>query len=198
MSDPTTYHRIVVKFASPFPRKGTTAQEWTLKFSLSGAALTSSSDAETTAHDLAQIALNFASSATSYIGWRYYPAGSSVNSYAGDYAIGLYPGTRYAYSDSSEGGDVQQLEVCCLAHCYVKQNRKGRPVYLMKHLHDVKGDGAGNIAGLAATPFGKWNTGCGPEELVPVDPTTGQSGTGWGARTALYTRQLRRGPKSKA
>lgn len=195
MSDPTTYHRIVLKFQSPFTKRGETGQYWTLKFSLSGSALTSSSDAAATALDLATDVLKFNSDGTSYVGWRYYAAGSSVNMWSGDFSPGTHTGNAEAYA-SGDDLNYQQLEVVALARCYVKQSSKGRPVYLMKHIHDVySGDTAGNLATLNSGQLSHWNSGAGPDELVPVDPTTGQAGTGWSVHTALYTRQLRKGVK---
>lgn len=198
MADPTTYHRIVLKFQSPFSKRGETGQYWSLKFSLSGAALTSSSDAEATALDLANDVLKFNSSSTSYVAWRYYAAGSSVNLYSGDYSPGTHTGNADAYS-SGDNLNYQQLEVVALARCYVKQSSKGRPVYLMKHIHDVYGsDTSGDLPALNAGQLSHWNDGAGPNDLVPCDPTTGQTGTGWSVHPALYTRQLRKGVKPPA
>lgn len=195
MADPTTYHRIILKFESPFPKRLTDGQIWTLKFSLSGAALTSSADAAATAMDLADDVLAFCATTTSYIGWRYYAAGSTINEYGLDYETGAYPGTKAAYSDPGSLQN-QQLEVCVLARCYVKQSSKGRPVYLGKHIHDVfSGTESGEVPALVAGTLHHFNTGAGPDALVPVDPTSGQAGTGWSVQAALYTRQLRKGVK---
>lgn len=195
MADPTTYHRIILKFQSPFTKRGETGQYWTLKFSLSGAALTSSADAEATASDLASDILGLVTPNTSWVGWRYYAAGSSVNEWGGDYAPSAHPGTEASYAESDRV--TQQLEVVALLRCYVKQSSKGRPVYLFKHVHDIaqSGTAAGELAGTITNPLPHLNDGAGPNLLVPCDPTTGQTGTGWAPHTALYTRQLRKGVK---
>lgn len=195
MADPTTYHRILLKFQSPFTKRGETGQYWTVKFSLSGAALTSESAAEATATDLASDIRGLMTVDSSYVGFRYYPAGSSVNIYAADYAPGTHLGTQAAYA-SGDNLYGQQLEVCALARCYVKQSSKGRPVYLMKHVHDVFGGSTiGNLPTLIDSPLPHLNGGAGPSSLVPCDPTSGQTGTGWSVHPALYTRQLRKGTK---
>lgn len=195
MADPTTYNRMVLKLVSPFAKYDETEHIWSVKFSLSGAEITDESDAEATALDLwAPIAM-LNQPATSLIGWLYYAPGSSVNKYQATYDAGVKPGTAAAYTGANY---VQQLEVCGLARCPVGVNSKGRAKYLFKHIHDVSGDDTGGMFApieSGETILHNWNAGCGPDELVPVDPTTGVQGGPWTLQEALYTRQLRRGQK---
>lgn len=197
MSDPTTYNRIVLKFASPYARDDTTAKQWSLKFSLSGETLTSQSDADDTATALAAPVLALVSAETSYIGYLYYGTGHSVNDFQKSYGVGVNPGTASAYGSLSSGHRTQ-LEVCALGRGYVGVNSKGRAKYVFKHIHDIYEDNSsvGNLLALTGAPFDAWTTGVGPHSLVWVDPTDGTAATSVGALEPLYTRQLRRGQKS--
>lgn len=195
MPEPTTYSRMTLKFTSPFAKYGESAHLWSIKFALSGAEITVQATADAVAQDLADGCRALATSETSFIGWLYYPPGGHVNTLSADYDSGTYPGTRSAYTDPT--GAAEQLEVCALLRCPVGRNSLGRSKYLFKHLHDVTGGSAGEIAALIDfdTTFAAWQTGAGPDSVVPVDPTTGVQGGPWTIHPALYTRQLRRGQK---
>lgn len=198
MADPDTYNRIVLKMATPFTKLGETGHIWSVKFSLSGVDLTSSSDAEATALDLFAPIKHMTTGETSLVNWLYYKQGSEVNTYQGSYSPGTHSGDLTAYSGSPT---FCQLEVCALARCPVGVNSKGRAKYLFKYIHDIsQSPSPGELSTIAdeTTLLAPWNTGSGPNELVPVDPTTGLQGTGWTIHPALYTRQLRRGQPGKA
>lgn len=195
MADPTTYSRIVLKMSSPYFREGGAYKTWTVKFNLSGAELTSQADAEATALDLAAPLLALGFTPSYLLGWLYYAPGSDVNKYQAVYEATDHPCTEAAYTG---GGHPAQLEVIALCRCPVGVNSKGRAKYLMKHVHAVMSDGSGGTLSALASPatlLDKWNTGSGPESLVPVDPTTGVQGGPWTIETGLATRQLRRGQK---
>lgn len=197
MADPTTYNRFVLKFESPYARRDTSTQQWTVKFSMSGEEVTSQSDADATALDLAGPILALTEGGTSFVGYLYYAPGSDVNKYQASYATGVHPGTAAGY-DSPSSCHATQLEVCGLAYAYVGVNSKGRAKYLFKHIHDIleQNTSPGNIGALTGSPLSIWSTGCGPNDLVTVDPTTGTASEAWDIHSALYTRQLRRGQKA--
>lgn len=195
MSDPTTYHRITLRMASPFAKYGEDQHIWTVKFSLSGDTSLDEADAEATALDLWAPIQQLTQESTSLIGWLYYNAGSATNAWNGSYEYGVHNGNQGAYSGDSY---AQQLEVCALARCPVGSNSRGRAKYLFKHIHDaLQGATQGELATVTdwTDVLSKWNTGAGPESLVPVDPTTGVQGGPWSVSDNLYTRQLRRGEK---
>lgn len=195
MSDPTTYHRVTLKMASPFAKYGESAHIWSVKFSLSGGSDLDESDAEATALALWAPIQQLCTAATSLVGWLYYNAGSSTNAWQGTYEIGEHVGNQGAYSGEQYG---QQLEVIVLARCPVGVNSKGRAKYLFKHIHDVvQGATAGEHSTITdpTDVLENWNSGSGPESLVPVDPTTGVAGGPWTLQLPTYTRQLRRGEK---
>ena len=198
MSDPATYNRFVLKFETPYARRGGANQLWQLKFAMSGDDLTSSADAEATAEDLAAPVLGLVTTETSWTGWLYYKHGSTVNDYNADYDYGVNPGTAAAYATG--GGKSTQLEVCMIAKARVGTSSKGKAVYLMKHIHDVveASGGPGFLEEVTAGTLDAWSTGCGPNNLVTVSPSTGDLSDAWTWDTALYTRQLRRGFIPKA
>lgn len=197
-TEPTTYSRMTLRFTSPFAKYGESAHIWTVKFALSGAAITVQATAESVAQDLWNGPIHgLVTSETHFVGWLYYPPGSDINSLQAVYGATEYPGSGGAYSGS---GDPQQLEVTCLLRCPVGVNSLGRAKYLHKSIHDVLGGSAGNLATLTDpwTGLSTWNDGCGPDLLVPVDPTTGVQGGPWQLKTSLFTRQLRRGKKASS
>lgn len=195
MAEPTTYSRMTLKMVVPFSKYGEAEHNWSVKFALSGAALTSESDAEATALDLWTPIANLTVSDVNLVGWLYYPPGTDVNEYQATYDLGVHSGTLAGYS-TGDPFHAQQAEVTALARCQVGVNSKGRAKYLFKNIHGIVclADGQ-TIPDLTGTPLLKWNTGSGPHSVVPVDPTTGVAGTGWSLHTAAYTRQLRRGKK---
>jgi hypothetical protein len=82
-----------------------------------------------------------------------------------------------------------------------KKNSRGKTVYLRKWFHAIAASGTNpnahcplTDAALLLEPF---NTGAGPLNLIPVDPTDGTSGQ-WSFETHLFTHQVRRGTKKKA
>jgi hypothetical protein len=198
MADVDTYTRITLKFETPYARRGDDHQMWQLKFSLSGEPISSLSDAEATASDLADPVRTLTSAQTSYVGFLAYPPGSNVNNYQHNYDYGVNPGTGSAYASGS--GEQVQLEVVMLAKALVGVSAKGKAVYLMKHIHDVPQ--ATGSAGVLDPPDADtllpWSTGVGPNDLVTVSPTTGDASEAWTWDAALYTRQLRRGYIPKA
>lgn len=200
MAEPLTYQRITLKFSSPFPKKSDGVQEWQVKFSLSGANLSSQADAEATALDLFKPIQRLTSPNTSLIGWVHYPTGSAINDFQESYAIGAHPGNYGGYTDVAHSNNCQ-LEVIALAKCRVGTNSKGRAAYLFKHIHDVLCVASGGQLAVResdATIMAEWDTGAGPHALVPVAPRNGTQGGPWVLDEALYTRQLRRGQKKTA
>lgn len=197
MSDPTTYNRFVLKFESPYARRDTSTQLWTTKFNMSGEAITDQTTADETALAIAGPILALSEGETSYVGYLYYPPGSAVNTLQKVYDTGAHVGTASAYA-STTGLHATQLEVCALCYAYVGVNSKGRAKYLFKHVHDILEQNAapGVLGGLTGSPLAAWSTGCGPNDLVTVDPTTGVASDTWDVHAGLYTRQLRRGQKS--
>lgn len=197
MADPDGYNRIVLKFVSPYSRRDTEDQMWSVKFSLSGEAWPSLADATGTAMALAEPILTLVNGGTSYVGYLAYAPGSEVNDYQQVYAAGEYPGTATAYPEPSEGHQTQ-LEVCALARAAVGVNSKGRAKYLFKHIHNIIEDSStvGELLAVSGSPLATYSTGVGPRDLVTVDPSTGQASSAWTIHPALYTRQLRRGQKS--
>jgi hypothetical protein len=192
MADVDTYHRMTLKLTTYYARKGKD-QVWSCKFSLSGAAITDPTVAETVALGLFGPIQALTSARTSLTGWLYYNAGSNVNTYQLQYPVGTHQGNGDAY-----GGTVEpaQLEVVGLCRAPVKINTKGRQTYLFKHVHDIGASNTaqGELAAIEseATLFQPWNDGVGPDNLVPIDPSTGQIPTApWSIASALYTRQLR-------
>jgi hypothetical protein len=169
-----------------------------MKFSLSGDALTSSSDAEEVATALADPILGISQPSTSWVGWLYYPPGTDVNAYQGSYGTGDMPGTAAGYV--SPYNVSQQLEVCALFRALCGVSSKGKAVYLSKHVHNVQQsqDGVGVLNPIDITAFAPWHTGLGSHDLVTVSPTTGDASQAWEVDPALYTRQLRRGYLPKA
>jgi hypothetical protein len=198
MADSVQYARFVLKFQTPYFRKGE-PHVWSLKFSVSGGNITSQGDSDTTALALAQPVLRLTSGNTSLVGYTYYNSGSTVATFANTYAVGTHAGNGQAYA---AGGNSQQLEVCALATVRVGTSAKGKATYLSKHIHDVQGNPSqpGEIDGLnnQNTILAEWITGAGPENRIPISPTTGDQPTApWRIDDALYTRQLRQGQKAK-
>lgn len=196
LADPTTYSRITLKLTTPFTKYAEEAHIWSVKFSLSGAALTTSAEAEAVALDLWTPIQKLTSGATNLLSWLYYAPGSAVNDFNMTYTPGTHTGTWGAYS----GGSVPaQLEVCAMLRCPVGVNSLGRTKYLFKHIHDcaLSSSTAGDLGTITdpSAVLEQYNSGAGSELLVPVDPTTGVSGGPWSIHTAAYTRQLRRGQK---
>lgn len=196
LPDVDTYNRMVLKFASPFAKTDQTQHVWTLKYSLSGTAWTSADDCDGVADDLRGPLMGLLSTHSSYLGYLAYPPGSNINSYSRDVAFGTDNGTAAAYTSPDEAVG-QQLEVCALAFAAAGRNSLGRPIFLTKHIHDVFGSSivTGDLA-AQDVDLTAWSTGLGTRDLVTVDPSTGTPSGAWGIRTALYTRQLRRGTKA--
>lgn len=197
MPDPTTYNRFTLRFVSPYAREDTETKQWSLKFSMSGEPVTTLTVAEETAMDLANPVLSLLASVSSYVGFLYYAPGSDVNSFQAVYDPGTYPGNGEAYADGGETHNTQ-LEVVALCRASVGPNSKGRANYLMKHIHGIgeSNTSPGTLGALTGTPLAAWSTGCGPNDLVTVDPTHGTASAAWTIAEALYTRQLRRGQKA--
>lgn len=199
MSDPDTYHRIVLKLSTPFAKEGGQRQDWQLKFSLSGSQTLDQADAEATALDLWSCPKSLCSGQTSLMGWTYYPAGSQIGAASNSYNVGDHVGDRSYYN--SPGSQFQnQLEVVALLRAPAGRSSKGRNKYLYKHIHDVGSTVQGVLGGGPATGtsigVAKWNTGCGPNSLRPCSPSDGTIGT-WTINNNLYTRQMRRGVRPK-
>jgi hypothetical protein len=182
--------------SSPWAFQGDTRHAWSVMFSLSGATDLDHADLDATAIDLFAPIAMLTNNTTYFDTWQYYPSGATVASDTGTYPTGTHRGTAAAYSGFSI---PQQLEVCALGICPVGKSSKGRTVYLRKWIHGVSGNIAGDSTGgwtmAASSIFAKWDSGSGPNNLVPVDPTDGNQGTGWQLPAHMYTRQLRRGPK---
>lgn len=199
MADVDTYQRITLKFETPYARRDGDHQLWQLKFSLSGVDMTDHDTITTTAADLAAPILLLTSPETSYTGFLYYQHGSNVNFFQSTFDYGANPGTGDGYTGG--GANVAtQLEVCALARAYVGVSSGGKPVYLMKHIHDVfqPTESPGELAAVTAGLLDVWSTGVGPNDLVTISPTTGDASAAWTIDAALYTRQLRRGYIPKA
>lgn len=199
MAESTRYHRIVLRFTSPWNYSGETRHTWSVKFSLSGVTALTSADAGPTAIDLAAPVLALVSNQTYLDSYSYYPSGSTVASVSDAPAVGSIRGTHAAYASLT---GPQQLEVCNLCRAAVGRNSKGRQVYLRKWVHDAYCGATPNETGASISTdpslFTKWNTGSGPHSLVPVDPTDGmQPPAGWELEQHLFTHQLRRGVKKK-
>lgn len=196
MTEPTTYHRMALKMSSPFAKEGGAQQEWECKFALTGVTELTQTTAEATALDLWQPIQKTTSPATSLIGWTYWPSGSTVNTLSNGYALGTHQGNnQYYLTPSTKWGN--QLEVCALCRAHVGVNSKGRPVYLYKHIHDVLSDTPGHLAPALGTQgdfLNKWNTGSGPNNVIPCAPLSGGTGT-FEVASGLFTRQMRRGSK---
>jgi hypothetical protein len=197
MAESVRYHRIRLDMTSPWNYGGETRHTWSVKFSLSGATALDQADFEATAIDLFAPIAALTTNQTYLESATYYESGSSVSALAWTPTVGLYRGTAAAYASQTM---VQQLEVCNLCECPVGRNSKGRQVYLRKWVHNaIASAGDPNTTGASTSTdpslFAKWNTGSGPNSLVPVDPTDGMQGTGWVLNTHLYTHQLRRGNK---
>jgi hypothetical protein len=199
VADVDTYNRITLKFETPYARRGGAHQTWHLKFSLSGDDMTDHSDIAATASDLAAPVLLLCSPNTSYTGFLYYQHGSNINYYQESFEYGVNPGSGDGY-DAGGSGRTTQLEVVALCRAAVGVSAGGKPVYLMKHVHDVyEQEGSpGVMLPPLADVLDPWSTGCGPNDLVTVSPTTGDASAAWTIDTALYTRQLRRGYIPKA
>lgn len=196
MPEPTTYHRMALKMTTPFAKEGGAQQEWESKFALTGTVPLTQADAEATALDLWQPIQKTTSPATSLIGWTYWPAGSTVNTMSNGYSIGTHVGNNQYYLTPSTKSP-NQLEVVALCRAHVGVNTKGRPIYLYKHIHDVLSDSAGHLApplGSFGDFLAKWNTGSGPNNLLPCAPASGGTGT-FSVAAGLFTRQMRRGSK---
>lgn len=191
--------QIALTFQSPWNLPGPT-HDWHNTFHCSGTTALAPGEMETTALDFASVILAFAANTASLIKWSYYPPNATVAAGTKSYTPGTLPGTQTAYS--APGSTYRcQLEVCGLARCPVGKSSKGRQVYLRKWIHDIRSlatdpDTIGAL-NSQATIFAKWNTGCGPKQLVPVDPTGGAQGGPWQIEQHLFTHQLRRGSKRK-
>lgn len=201
MATSTRYHRIRLNFQSPWNLAGMTSHNWSVMFSLSGAsAIANQADAEATAIGLWEPIrqVSGASGNTCLMGWSYYPSGATIARFTNSYAFGAKPATASGYAGS---GRAQQLEVCALARCPVGKNAKGRNEYLHKWIHDVNASNSTANAMLAltnpATTLATWNSGSGPNSLVPIDPSSGEQGGPWSFEVHLFTHQLRRGAKRK-
>ena len=186
---------------SPWNLPGQTVHVWHNKFNLSGTVAFSQADGEATALDLWQPIASLCSAGTSLIGWSYYAPGATVSSLGATYTAGTHAGTRAAYGTPGALASCQ-LEVCALCRAPVGRNTRGKEVYLRKWVHDVAAESADpNTIGQLVNPatvLGKWNTGSGPHNVVPVDPTGGAQGGPWTVETHLFTHPLRRGPRRKA
>jgi len=199
MAESVKYQRFVLRFVSPWNLGTDTVHSWAVKFSCTGATNCPQADQEATALDLAAPILGFIRPLSYLEGWDHYPIGSATHDFGASYPKDTHPGTENNWTGSN---NQQQCEVCVLATAHVGESSKGRPVYLRKWIHDVcatvpdpnqigtnKGD---------TTIYAKWNHGCGPHNLVPVSPSTGQQPLGdWASEPHLFTHQLRRGPKVK-
>jgi hypothetical protein len=199
VADSNKFHRFVLTMQSPWNLPGQTEHKWSCKFSVSGSIDMNDADAEATAMDLWKPIRDLTSNLTSFVSWSFYLSGQNVSNSGAVYAPGIHTGTLGAYS--SNAAPTAQLEVCILARSPVGKNTLGKPVYLRKWIHDVlqsTGDPNSheplNNASLTLTP---WNAGAGPHQVVPVDPTSGDAGSGWVLENHLYTHQLRRGPRRK-
>ena len=200
MADSNQFHRFVLTYQSPWNLPGQTVHNWSSKFSVSGSIDMNDADAEATALALWQPIRDLTSNKTSLVAWSFYLSGSNVSKSGGTYAPGVHTGTLGGYSSNS--APPCQLEVCILARSPVGKNTLGKPVYLRKWIHDVLGTlndpNSHEPLISAANTLSPWNAGAGPHQVVPVDPTSGDAGSGWVLEGHLYTHQLRRGPRRKA
>ena len=199
MADSTQFHRFVLTMQSPWNLPGSTEHQWHNKFSVSGSINMNDADAEATALDLWQPIRDMTTNKTSLLGWSFYLSGSSVAQTVKSYAAGVHTGTLGAYV--SNAAPSCQLEVCILARSPVGKNTLGKPVYLRKWIHDVLASPTDPnshepLVSESGT-LAKWNAGAGPHQVVPVDPTSGDAGSGWVLEQHLFTHQLRRGPRRK-
>lgn len=199
MPDSNQFHRFVLTMQSPWNLPGQTVHNWHNKFSVSGSINMNDADAEATALDLWKPIRDLTTNKTSLIGWSFYLSGSNVAATVMTYAAGVHTGTLGGYSSNSAPGN--QLEVCILARSAVGKNTLGKPVYLRKWIHDVLqnvGDPNSHEPLISeAGTLTPWNAGAGPHQVVPIDPTSGDAGSGWHLEQHLFTHQLRRGPRRK-
>ncbi|HEX8869201.1 MAG TPA: hypothetical protein VF821_26310, partial [Lentzea sp.] len=85
MADPTTYHRFVLTFNSPWQLGTVTNHNWHSRFAVSGTITMTQADAETTALALAGPMFALCSPATSLVQWSYYPSGTKTALFTGVY-----------------------------------------------------------------------------------------------------------------
>lgn len=192
------FQEFVLTFESPWNLAGQTLHHWSQSFYVSGTITHNDAEAETAGLALAAPALALATAGTSLIGLTYYPSGSLVSTTNKTYAVGTHPGTRAAYTSSSD--PVMQLEVAAVAHAPIGKNTKGKQIYLRKYFHNVCSDVAdSNAIGALAAPatlLQPFNVGAGPHSVVPCSPSSGHTGP-WTMETHLFTHQLRKGKKRK-
>lgn len=198
----STVQAVTLKFQTPSARTEGADQQWSCKFHLSGAAITSQADAETAALGLAAPILRIISSTSYLSGWLYYPANSTINTYQADYVSTDHPGSLTGYVDSSDLM-AQQAEVCILLRVPTVPNSKGRMTYLFKYIHGVcspqsSQQYAQEHAALVTGLFDTYNTGIDTANRIPVSPGGHTPSADWEVDTWLHTRQLRRGTPPKA
>jgi hypothetical protein len=200
MAASVAYQRIVLYIEHPWNYAGESVHRWSVKFSLSGGTDLLPAEMEPTALDLFEPIKLISRTSGHLAGWRYYPIQGHTATGLKDYLAADHPCTRSAYTPAAFHD--QQLEVCALARCPIGKSATGKPVFLRKWIHAVQSEADPNVFAQpnnspAGGVLGKWNTGCGPKLLVPVDPTGGTQGGPWVFETHAFTHQLRRGPKRK-
>jgi hypothetical protein len=194
------FQRVVLTMESNWNIGSELTHLWRNSFHLSGTIDHTQADAELLALDLFAPIKRLTMTA-SLVAWDYYPRSSSVSSASASYAVGTHKGDGSGYNGTATALP-QQLEVCVLARCPVGKNTRGKEVYLRKWIHNVLASAAdpNTVETLNAPSVvcAEWDTGAGPHDCVPVDPTSGAQGGPWQLESHLYTHQLRRGSKRKA
>jgi hypothetical protein len=196
----SVFQRVVLTMESNWNIGNELTHLWRNSFYLSGTIDHSQAEAELLALDLYKPIQRLTVSA-SLVGWDYYKRSESVSSASASYPVGTHKADSSGYNGTASAMQ-QQLEVCILARCPVGKNTRGKEVYLRKWIHNVLGSAADpNTVETLNAPsivLAEWDTGAGPHDCVPVDPTSGAQGGPWQLETHLYTHQLRRGSKRKA
>jgi hypothetical protein len=201
LADPVTYQRITLRIQHPWNYAGENVHEWSVKFNLSGGQALLQTEIEPTVVDLFEPIKLLSRSDGHLVEARYYPPEGHSATWFKLYAATDHPCTQAAYTNLQH---QQQLEVSVLARAPIGKSATGKPVFLRKWIHGILADASNPNAmaaienGTEATVLNRWNTGSGPRQIVPVDPTGGTQGGPWTFEPHLFTHQLRRGPKRKA
>jgi hypothetical protein len=207
--EPAATHSLVMKVTSPWAKYGDTNKVWSTRWCLSGSNLTEASEIQALVQALWAIIGQFGNIVTqapfqSYLSEAlYYHSGSTINFWNAAYTPSGESWCEISDAgwNSPTSGSDQQLEVCALLTARMGTNSKGRAYYLRKFMHCVPAaNGGTTICGVntaGETALATLSSGFGANDYVIVDPKNGDAPiTGWSFRNALYTRQLRKSPKS--